>query len=449
MGDYIRKTLLGLAVALRAQAQKLILKLTPVGAESAGLSAKDNADADMESGAAVQAPKSPRLTAGPPKHWVERVKKYAPELLEPASPHVFSHEVHSPGSRDGDFSEADGGVTSGTPAGHEALIEEGEVSDQGAATTRGSGKEHEENVFFPRELPGRGDTGRTGPGNTGAVFGTRSAETRSARIWSDRSPSFPMERTHAPAQRQADTPLLERRPRTHESGEWQPRASAADSGNPRMDASPSISSRAVDAEYAGAPREESRSDVSKSDQVESLRSPLPVKTGDESGTGAPGSKVIAVKKQFQESGPPRTGSHRQRQTREIKASFSPRVFEKNPAGLDAKNGSFYPTAEGKIRPDTQNIPLNWQSKRQQVDDSAAEWDEPCWPDLPDEDPSGTGAIPGHSRHWPTLPEDFRASSVKDPDPQGVWGFMTEFHKIERLRRLDREQQGKSWNAWPF
>ena len=135
-------------------------------------------------------------------------------------------------------------------------------------------------------------------------------------------------------------------------------------------------------------------------------------------------------------------SNRHRNNRPLKNTAPPKIFEKSPAGPDGENVSPEAKTEPRRHTHTQ-VSMNRPGRRQPVKDDA-HWDEPGWPSLPGEDSLDNASIHERACCWPMLPED--ASWKRDPARQGFWEFRMELRKIERLRRLEKEQEGKSWNA---
>ncbi len=76
VGKHLRKWLLGLAVAVRNQAQAVVAKM-----ESAEAEAAEGADREAAPGALKTA-----RSGEPPAHWVQLVERHAPELLLPGPP---------------------------------------------------------------------------------------------------------------------------------------------------------------------------------------------------------------------------------------------------------------------------------------------------------------------------------------------------------------------------
>ena len=78
VGKHLRKWLLGMALAVRNQAQAVVAKMESIEAEKS-----IGAERKIAPGAAKTA-----RSGEPPAHWLQLVKRHAPELLQPGPPYA-------------------------------------------------------------------------------------------------------------------------------------------------------------------------------------------------------------------------------------------------------------------------------------------------------------------------------------------------------------------------
>lgn len=443
MGEGIRRVLWGVVIAARRQIHKLILKLNAMEADHARLSKTERAD-DRPTPAAKQPPTGARASGGAPKHWVERVKKYAPELLHSDSQRLFSH----------DASSADPGTSK--------LIEEASARKRLTASKEpaenrmndgGAGRKaqiSERLRKMPLEVASDGsgirtrtDTLRADQEDTDQAAGTRTVGNHR-----DRYPSVPPESIHGPMQRQKDPSSMECRPRAGDTGDWKHRAPEAEHEKQHLGNSTPHSGRSADAGDSRAFMTETKSASRETVPAEFFQHRHAAKRGDQPrrrGSDAGGVSVT----DRQEGEDLHEHSGRQRKKRSIEDPAPSRGFRKSLAGGESGNLTFGSKADEKRRPDTQDMSMHLPKTQHRVEDGIHEWGERGWPRLPEEDPSDAASFRGQPGQWPALPEDERTSSIVARDWDEFWEFSTTLRKIERLRRLEKEQEGKSWSAWLF
>ncbi|MDX9820182.1 MAG: hypothetical protein RBT16_14825, partial [Desulfococcus multivorans] len=82
------------------------------------------------------------------------------------------------------------------------------------------------------------------------------------------------------------------------------------------------------------------------------------------------------------------------------------------------------------------------------DDGAVQFEDRPWPRLPDEEPIRSGAD-DRSGLWPLLLDETQTRGRKHEDRAAREAFRTALREHVRLQRLEKEQEGEIWNAWPF
>ncbi|MFO8089573.1 MAG: hypothetical protein R6U13_07040 [Desulfatiglandaceae bacterium] len=446
LGKYFRKWLLRLALAARDGAEAAASRFAPVDETKAKEKEKKIRPGTFETA----------RFHGPPDHWIQLVKRHAPELLQPAPP----HDVPFAASRV--FDE------------HAAMDESDEVDPQGLKY----GNEALENVCGPAdqslslELPKKSVEfdARTASfdKDPDSVFIQFSEAAPKTPINSRRGSAF-----FTPSANQ--TGNINRRP-SKASPMEQEKKKRLKSPNPE---------RSDESVFSCAPAAQQRKEEATVERISFAAFPLPVAGHAKNiRPGETDEKIIqpdsntkfrpgrrndryAVQSDLQAEKSRKFSQFDSKMTafREVESHI---VYEKNPGPEEF----LMPSAISPAVPGQPPVPQIKKSrngfkrsekgpmnagqrlvhpfeKKEAIEMKPSGPPVLHWPDLPGENSSGNVSGSLFSAEWPSLPEE------KSIDTRSVLQQMetrfteTEPGESERLRRLDEEQKGMKWIALHF
>lgn len=434
-GDSIRKLLLGAALAVDRQIRRLILKLADSGHQD-GTGEDKRPDGAGGSGDQAALPAQEiRQAAGPPKHWVDRVRKYAPELLAPQVPQYFSHgldagerrENSGPGERLAHGENARPGQAVDRRQGVEIrgagkgcvmadrrelpAADAGDTQESDAAKGRPSGKARMDDPALPGDFS---EAGRRRP--------SRRVDA-GAEIPAGKSPSFPGKAAAASAgqRRRHITDLSTDSASVPDAASISRRRPVI--GAPAFSKNPPNTG----AVRPGAPLPVRRPLDGRRDVAREEIAAAPLLPSSDRRDAGPFADDAAGR--FRSPAPEAPSERAPRAATAAKPSvLYPGPYENGAPGEHALD-SRRPAA---MIPD--------------VDEGFSDAADRRWPSLPDEDPpvptSGAG-------RWPLLLDEKPIKGALQADRAGRWERAADMRKNERLRRLENEQAGSVWNEWPF
>ena len=440
LGKNLRKWLLGLAVATRNRVQVIVARLEPA-----------------EEGKAEQA--GPEITAqgaktalpgGPPDHWVQLVKRHAPELLQGGFPYAV------PGAPSPVF-EGDAAMDedeSVPEAAHDLKPDSGAPDDEDAPT-RGDLTHSSSSPRAPKayEGPGRRQPSpdQDGQGQagddfriTGAVEHSRQeAATRvtgATRSGSDRTgrPSV------SPAG--ADSTFGRRI-----SGRKRHEKSVPDEGpgtGPREAETPAAESRSkptkgqIENARAGAGE---RKNMLATEQT-GRRGGQDYPKASEHQAGLRVNTRMPVLRELNQDAGDNTQPGPGDATKGM--ASSPGTGGKTPVSQIKSGGDdFRPVVEIGIVNGRRSASA--PQDREKVAEKTSPPSELSWPSLPGEKDSDDVRNPHLSATWPALPAEHPAEVTSSSNQVTPHPTEAESRNMERLRRLDEEQKGRPWSESHF
>lgn len=449
-GDAFKRLLLGLALAGDRGLRRVILRLAetappPVERDAAG--PQEKVFRFPEAG-----PERTETRSGPPKHWIDRVRKHAPELLLPAGPglsydsapsaplpgrQTIPERQASParGAHDAKPGAAGRGRATAEPpeAGKaprnrrsenkpEAELGAGVILQRTAAMSRASALIGPDDDGFHDAFSGRAGRARHPRRDVEAGMAHPPLHAFSGRVEVPEGSGPPAGIGRGNARGPEEAPGREVLPisgmRTP-VGVSIPAGNAADVDRPGK--RPPAAEVPFERFAAGRGRAASPAEDINIPKVSLGRRR-------ESAPGGDAGDAEGARPRSRAAAPQADSDGGSSATRIETAGFRPEGVE------DRIPGSRF---GGTLRPD--------------VSEDAAEprWNAPSWPPLPGEDPSDGNLGPGRSGPWPLLMEEVRGRAAEAPGGIEPAGIREAVRNIERLVRLEKEQAGSPWNAWPF
>jgi hypothetical protein len=448
LGKHLRKWLLGLALAARNQAQAVAAQL-----ESAETDKAKAADREV----APRAAKTAR-SGQPPAHWVQLVKRHAPELLQPGPPYTAprASQVFEP--------DAGGDESAGADT-HDPASANGELNADEAET--------HEDPAFSLKLPQLSREHDDPPGRWPPP-----AEKNQTRD-SDKSPEAAARRPrddaapHAPEATPAESVNVHRNAASGAGAEkrtprrflgLQPKASSVYPGVPGPG---TRKAETPVARASAAPRPPSADGhiEKKRPGKRAVKNIQPDSGENFQPPGRTGLDVVPFEQQADDR---QTGFRVAARTLVPPATKQDAANESRPRpsessrGLQSSADSAVKTSAAPIirsgddrRPVNEGRLINGQrpahppEDRVKVDEKRSRPPVFHWPNLPGEKSSEDAGDSSLGATWPSLPEAPSAAAETFRHQPELSPSEAELRNIERLRRLDEEQRGIPWSALHF
>jgi len=444
LGKNLRKWLLGLAVAARNRVQTIVARLESNEEEQTEAAGREIAPGDAKTA----------RPGGPPEHWVQLVKRHAPELLQPGSPDVVSR------GRSAVF-ENDAGMDGSAPQdirelkSDSATLDDGDVSIQEdlSSLPPRTPKAYDE-PDSKRQVPAQ-DTKRQADGDDriAGVDTTSPEQTRdeaathapkAARPWPARvdRPSV------SPA---GEEKTMHRRTSDRQRDERSVPAEGPRSGSREAKIPDPGTVAAHRSQSTNGPIENARAGAKDRKII-----PASEQSGRQDDHGYPkepeheADSLVDTLRPVHREISPATGSDTQAGMGESfkELGSSPGTGVKAPPSQTKSSGNdFRQVNEVRIVNDqgTTYPPGDREKVAEKISTPA----ELSWPSLPGEKDSEDVRDPHLAATWPSLSAE-RPSEVTLPANQmELHPTEAETRNIERLRRLDEEQKGRPWSASHF
>jgi hypothetical protein len=458
MGDVFRKMLLGAALTMYARLEKLICKLKETEAGERNI-ADEPVHADKR---AAMLFGREGASSGPPKHWVDRVKKYAPELLDPQKVTYSLYDQYADKGREHDPSEMR--LSSERHAEQEERKQwkrsPGHQETHGHGTQAQSKKrekafqEMSDTSDEPVQQQCRvskdvdallSDVSRNGP--------TQRTQLEGSDIypWEGERATHTEKKTHGMAEEELKTAVAFSSGWTNDfsivEAEGTPTSERLSEYTPPFGL---INNPEADHDLR-SPSEDAASDVSAQDMTWFSFD----RGGNDASAYAGGRQEKHTEKRpesiFKQSDTidPVTCIHSKGQR--LDDSDTVYRFSGQRVGRvsQKKSTSFLPGENAYERPGanafntTQSALLAHdvpELKRPLVDQ--------CWPPLPGERPLDETFDRNPLSPWPLLPDELEEAK-KTETKGGLLEFTAARRRLERVQKLEREQAGERWSEWPF
>ena len=430
LGKHLRKWLLSVAVAARNRVQTVVAALEYAQEEEAG--------PEIAPGGAKKAP-----PGGPPDHWLQLVERHAPELLQSGLPEVVSRSP-SP------VPDRGAGVDRSDPEDARELKPDRVASakaDQSRLFASSRAPQEYDRPNRKQKAPAQVHPGQAGDNN--AIAGrdaTSPDHIRGGAAILDPAAIRPGPVRPAGEEKTMHRPTLDRERYDSfiqaEGSETKSRA--AEGSNKRSVVSRGFKSTGdqIENQRAGA------------GEAKSIKAPEPTAgrvepifpTEPERSTGSTGdARMAAPEKIKQDAGigtPPGPGG-------------SSRKMASAPNTGGQASASQSPVGQESVRPVSDARITSGQHhayRRQEGEkdpEKALPPAAPPWPGLPGEEESEDIRDSDLTAAWPDLPEKQSAEVTSPSNQMESYRTTAGSRDMERLRRLDEEQKGRSWNASHF
>jgi|GEM_PF-6428088 len=441
--DSLRKLLLVAALAVHRGILGLVRRLIEIDRRKKSGFEKGFVDPDQPAAATFRTDDAIR---GAPKHWVDRVRRYAPELLLPTIRGEVFHDRSAYGRAEDDLPgkmgrhRADGPSVSGENREWKEMI----AAERGRRFKpyRGSDIDRECVSEYPGRIP---EETEHAPGKS-AVSPKAEMEKNASR-GSVSEPGIQADHISPSYSPGDDRTRGGHSDRSGDESRWR---------NPGLVST--LSSRGISASrqpiggapMAEMPRHEAnvarvlagtrRSAVILDGKTPSSARPVDGRSPDApTRNGMPPTAAASHRRQREA---PADVERHSRLSLSGKASAELLDDGKILSGSEANIVFIHTEADGNRPAD----PISMHHGRSDAepggrDDGAVQFEDRPWPRLPDEEPTRSGAD-DRSGPWPLLRDETRV-------PEENSGDRAALRDHARLRRLQKEQAGEIWNAWPF
>ncbi len=440
LGKYVRKLLLGLALAAQNRSQDLVAKLESIEEDQARGGNHETPPSGGKPEATARAGTPLPRPGGPPEHWVKLVKRYSPELLRPGSSVV----VPLPPSQ---FVES------------ETQTEDPNASDlQGIRPSKRSvdsnGSSSPEDLTLSFEAPG--SESKTPP-LTSPLFYRHAKKSPTAVSFRPDEVPVVHPKQSLDGVTSADTVVTQpksisgRHPAFSKLGEKKttrpPSSSVAEGegrvhANLRRTATQEPGKQVIEKEFARSSQSTagpaSTAWPSEMDQKRIQQDSSKITRSQSRSVG------VDYKEHGRKADPQNAfGSSAHRPTKlgtNYPAGPGPlKFFEAFPPSSASGVGIPY------TRSKSDAYGLRDRDEVRKVEANQSIPPERVWPSLPGEDDSEVAADPQSTAYWPTLPADPLANVKPLSDQVELRQPEAELRKSERLQRLDEEQKRLPWS----